>query len=395
MIWIFSFYDFVASTVGLKVDLLNSQVAKLRELLSIRGLSTKGLKAQLLSRLTEAIEGEKTAAEADAEVDMEESTPEDGTTETHKVVGVEELKSETEAEAVDSTTTINECVVDEFNSKEEIKQEVDGDSEKSGEIPVPYGDVLVPLVPDDADEKTKEMWRRRFSLPKKPHLLVHPLQTGKTQDFDCSKMSLASIREYRVHEVKEASFEVNLFSGKKKKSVFIIWAWKLLIHILQSPEFFNEMLARDFAFKIYKEAAIRTQLTPTLEESDKKIDRKDKIKDEKGTEGKKDEKRKDEKAKNDKSSDDDDKKTKEKEVKKEGSDGKKLARKGENSGVDSGESKKSSRPSSAKTTDSSLLLAFSFYDTSRCGYIKEVDFEEICLISGLSLTRAQVTSIIQ
>jgi len=42
-----------------------------------------------------------------------------------------------------------------------------------------------------------------------------------------------------------------------------------------------------------------------------------------------------------------------------------------------------------------LLLAFTFYDNSRCGYIKEVDFEEICLISGLNLTRSQARKVTQ
>ena len=37
-----------------------------------------------------------------------------------------------------------------------------------------------------------------------------------------------------------------------------------------------------------------------------------------------------------------------------------------------------------------LLLAFTFFDRNRCGYLTEKDLEEILLLAGLSLTKHEV-----
>ncbi len=43
-----------------------------------------------------------------------------------------------------------------------------------------------------------------------------------------------------------------------------------------------------------------------------------------------------------------------------------------------------------RTIHPELLLAFTFFDRNRCGYLTEKDLEEILLLSGLSLTKNEV-----
>jgi len=43
-----------------------------------------------------------------------------------------------------------------------------------------------------------------------------------------------------------------------------------------------------------------------------------------------------------------------------------------------------------RTIHPDLLLAFTFFDRNRCGYLTEKDLEEILLLSGLSLTKNEV-----
>lgn len=142
------------------------------------------------------------------------------------------------------------------------------------------------------------------------------------------------------------------------------------------------MLTRDFSFRIYKEAVIRSELGSQIEDKESK-----------GKDGKnetsKDEKSKEENVKADSKQDRSSESEKaEKEEKRTNSEGKKSDKKSDTSS-DMLDVKKSSSVT-RKPVDNELLLAFTFYDTGRCGYIKENDFEEICLLAGLSLTRAQV-----
>ncbi|CAL4122590.1 unnamed protein product, partial [Meganyctiphanes norvegica] len=120
---------------------------------------------------------------------------------------------------------------------------------------------------------------KRYTLPEQPMIVVHPSRTAKSGKFDCTTMSLSVLLDYRQEDNKEHSFEVSLFA-----------------------ELFNEMLMRDFAFRIYR---------ALVESPEKKEEKKDKDKDKK-----KDEKDKDEKDK-DRDRDKDKEKDKEKEDKKE------------------------------------------------------------------------------
>jgi len=88
-----------------------------------------------------------------------------------------------------------------------------------------------------ADEK--KMWERRYELPKNPRILIHPNSEAKGGAFDCITMTLSVLRDYRVVDKKEESFEVSLFS-----------------------ELFWEMLQRDFGFRIYREMLWQSKNSP-------------------------------------------------------------------------------------------------------------------------------------
>ena len=79
------------------------------------------------------------------------------------------------------------------------------------------------------DDKDKLQLEKRYGLPDQPHIIVHPSRTAKSGKFDCTVMSISLLLDYRPEDTKEHSFEVSLFA-----------------------ELFNEMLARDFGFNIYK-----------------------------------------------------------------------------------------------------------------------------------------------
>ena len=225
------------------------QVAKLREELALRGLNTKGLKAQLTTRLLQALSEEKEKetdvaaeiAEADEiiETDMEiikDHEAKDGSGQEVAEVVENDLSAPTMVTIRSSDEIFEDAEVDYENEETDIViEELDCTEPES--IPSPSG-ILVPILTPDMDEKTKKIWERRYALPKKPHVLAHPPHSTKNVDIDCAKMCLSSLREYRLNDAKEQSTEVSLFA-----------------------EFFYEMLQRDFAFRIYCEAVQRSQVS--------------------------------------------------------------------------------------------------------------------------------------
>ena len=54
------------------------------------------------------------------------------------------------------------------------------------------------------------MLERRFKLPDKPSILVHPNTIAKSGKFDCTMMSLSVLLDYRQEDNKEHSFEVGM-----------------------------------------------------------------------------------------------------------------------------------------------------------------------------------------
>ncbi|XP_066303450.1 cell division cycle and apoptosis regulator protein 1-like isoform X2 [Branchiostoma lanceolatum] len=359
-----------APTHHTELDPKTMKVNELRAELEARGLNSKGLKSQLIARLTKALK---------QEVEKEEEEKE----------AKDEAKEEEE---------------------EEKEEEVEEDKEKKEEEERKKQE-------EERERKTRE---RRYTLPDSPAIVVHPSPTAKGGKFDCAVMSLSVLLDYRVEDNKEHSFEVSLFA-----------------------ELLNEMLQRDFAFKIYR--ALMVAPEPKKEEKKDKKDKKDKDtkKEEKKDDKKKDEKEEKEEKKEDVEESEDPKpkrrKTDEEEkpdVKKdkedEKKDGDEEEEEEEEEGDDSSEEeeeeeenkdgeekdrgdkkdkdekkgkekKKSSREKDRHsrerqkefTQDKDLLLAFVYFDQSHCGYLLDRDLEEIMHTIGLQLSRAQIRKLVQ
>ncbi|XP_069756943.1 cell division cycle and apoptosis regulator protein 1 isoform X2 [Narcine bancroftii] len=347
-----------------KLDPKTMKVNDLRKELESRNQSSKGLKSQLIARLTKQLK-----------------------TETEKEEQKESEKSEREDDE------------DEDKRSEDDKEE---DEKKRQE------------------EVERQRRERRYVLPDESSIVVHPNWTAKGGKFDCSVMSLSVLLDYRLEDNKEHSFEVSLFA-----------------------ELFNEMLQRDFGYRIYK------TLVALPEKDDKKEkERKERKEDKKESEKKdkkeeKDEETSEPKNKRRKSGEEKDKKEEKDGNKKEEKDrDEKDFRKRNDSKEDeemeedanlddydpldaddaedededdrddedsSRDQKDDRREGSRRSRDPTskdkekkqlftfnkdLLLAFVYFDQSYCGYLLEKDLEEIIYTLGLHLSRAQVKKLI-
>lgn len=152
-------------------------------------METKGLKAQLIARLKEALDLEKEKEEKE---------------EQNKIAEVKIEKAEEEVKPVVEGETV---AVDEVKEEKKIEQV---DQVKTSKL-------------------SKSERERYYKLPSSPQIIVHPSNSAKTGKFDCQAFSLSSLLDYRKDDNKETTFEVSLFA-----------------------ECFNEMLIRDFGFTIYK-----------------------------------------------------------------------------------------------------------------------------------------------
>ncbi|ODN00909.1 Cell division cycle and apoptosis regulator protein 1 [Orchesella cincta] len=259
-------------------------VTQLREELNRRHISAKGLKAHLTSRLIKALKEEE-LLQAEQKQNTEETVKE------------EEVKNSNEANSAVCVNTMdvdgNQCdgetgqlpldaVKNEQNSEDEhcirlvnpsllMEPQDDEISVEDGELKeeIVNGEVnsqvfreyeqmfskfpqdMFPIIKPGMKEEDVKMWERRYALPKNPRLLAFPSTTAKSGNFDCLSMTLGLLRDYRIIDKKEDSFEVSLFS-----------------------EFFYEMLQRDFAFRIYREIVSESKKssadeTPSIKENEK------------------------------------------------------------------------------------------------------------------------------
>ncbi|XP_055025873.2 cell division cycle and apoptosis regulator protein 1 [Misgurnus anguillicaudatus] len=337
-----------------KLDPKSMKVNDLRKELESRTLSSKGLKSQLIARLTKQLKVEEQVEES-----KEPEKPEPPCVEEDEVCKLEDDKEE-----------------------EERKQQ---------------------------EEQERQRRERRYVLPDEPTIIVHPNWAAKNGKFDCSIMSLSVLLDYRLEDNKEHSFEVSLFA-----------------------ELFNEMLQRDFGYRIYKALA-------SLPNKDERKDKKDK--------GKKDTERRDIKKEKDedngepvsKRTRDEDEKRKDEEkergIRREGSKDEDDNEDGStNNNADeydpmeaedaddyddddkddedsNGRDRRDDRRDDRKSKDRSskdkdvkkkqmvtfnkdLLMAFVYFDQSHCGYLLEKDLEEIMYTLGLHLSRAQVKKLL-
>lgn len=100
-------------------------------------------------------------------------------------------------------------------------------------------------------ERERAALEKRYTLPESSHIIVHPSRMAKSGKFDCTVMSLSVLLDYRPEDTKEHSFEVSLFA-----------------------ELFNEMLMRDFGFRIYRSLCSLPE-KPKEKDEDKKKDKKE------------------------------------------------------------------------------------------------------------------------
>jgi DNA-nicking Smr family endonuclease len=198
-------------------DPRHMNVAKLKEELSARNLSTKGLKAQLLERLLEALEVEKTSA-SDLPAKSTEGSKESAT----------------------SSVKIEPAETEEKTCEKDAREE----NKKKAEEEAQTLQVLVPFT-EGLDEKVKKSWERRYQLPTNPQMLIHPSNIRK--DFDCTQLSLASLMDLSStdsKQLKEPTFELSIFA-----------------------QFFHEMLQYGFGLQIFKQLVVEVEITSKIIEN--------------------------------------------------------------------------------------------------------------------------------
>ncbi|CAK9814724.1 Cell division cycle and apoptosis regulator protein 1 [Anthophora quadrimaculata] len=323
-----------------ELDPKSMNVNELRQELAARNLNCKGLKSQLLARLTKTIASEQ-AKEEGRQDDVEE----------------------------------NEKDVSPPPKEEDEKRFRDKDHDEDRR---------------KLCERERAALEKRYTLPESSHIVVHPSRMAKSGKFDCTVMSLSVLLDYRPEDTKEHSFEVSLFA-----------------------ELFNEMLMRDFGFRIYR-ALCSLPEKPKEKDEDKKKDKKDEKRDEKKDDKRKDDdkrcgrkdERKDDKRREgskDKKDEKDAKcKTDDKDREKEKNDDDDDDDEDESDDDDSikdgrRDREKDGRKRKTKlyTHDPYLLLSFVYFDQTHCGYIFDKDIEELIYTLGLNLSRAQVRKLVQ
>ncbi|XP_043679159.1 cell division cycle and apoptosis regulator protein 1-like isoform X1 [Vespula pensylvanica] len=239
-------------------------------------------------------------------------------------------------------------------------------------------------------ERERVILEKRYTLPESSHIIVHPSRSAKNGKFDCTVMSLSVLLDYRPEDTKEHSFEVSLFA-----------------------ELFNEMLMRDFGFRIYRSLCNLPE-RPKEKDEDKKKDKKEDKRDEKKDDRRREddrkcnkkEERRDEKKREGSKDKKDDKeaknKTDDKDREKEKNDDDDDDDYEESEDDDSVKDGKKDRDKDGKkrkiklyTYDPYLLLSFVYFDQTHCGYIFDKDIEELIYTLGLNLSRAQVRKLVQ
>lgn len=108
------------------------------------------------------------------------------------------------------------------------------------------------------EELERQRRERRYILPDEPTILVHPNWAAKNGKFDCSVMSLSVLLDYRLEDNKEHSFEVRHTDADTHftiSSLQVANAPSVFFKVSLFAELFNEMLQRDFGYRIYKALA--------------------------------------------------------------------------------------------------------------------------------------------
>lgn len=344
------------------LDVKKMKVVELKAELLARNLPTDGVKNTLSTRLAKALKQEQADAEGKdgedktASKDKEdEKASEDKEAKTESEKPTE--KEEEEFETMDNVDMSEVTVIDEYDSKSEERAEETSKKAESTKL----------------TEKERQLLEKRYSLPEQPHIIVHPSRTAKSGKFDCAVMSLSVLLDYRPEDSKEHSFEVSLFA-----------------------ELFNEMLTRDFGFNIYKALHM---LPSKKEDEPKKEATVEEVKDDDDKkvngDGAKDKEKSAEEST--KSKDDKDDKDKER-ARERDRDSRKRSRFDDASEEERRRKEKEKEKERERlkyyTADRDLLLSFTYFDISHCGYIFDKDVEDLFYTLGLNLSRSQIRRLV-
>ncbi|XP_041889377.1 cell division cycle and apoptosis regulator protein 1 isoform X3 [Corvus kubaryi] len=345
-----------------KLDPKTMKVNDLRKELESRTLSSKGLKSQLIARLTKQLKVEE-QKEEQKELEKSEKEEEEE----------EDRKSEDDKE------------------EEERKRQ---------------------------EELERQRRERRYILPDEPAIIVHPNWAAKSGKFDCSIMSLSVLLDYRLEDNKEHSFEVSLFAelfNEMLQRDFGVRIYKALISLPEREDKKDKKSKKDEKKEKKEEKDDETddpkpKRRKSGDDKDKKEER-----DEKKREDKRKEDSKDEEETEDDNNQEEYDPMEAEDAEDEDEECRPLATPIEvsrryrdeeemNKREDRREGNKHCKERASKdkekdktqmvTVNRDLLMAFVYFDQSHCGYLLEKDMEEILYTLGLHLSRAQVKKLL-
>ncbi|KAJ8319043.1 hypothetical protein KUTeg_004134 [Tegillarca granosa] len=165
------------------------KIIDLRKELESRTLSSKGLKSQLIARLTKAMKTEQEKEEAQEAMEV-----------TEQAAQSEEVKKNLEVE-----------------EKSEDKKKEEEEKKKK-------------------EEREKASLERKYVLPDNPAILVHPNSVAKSGKFDCTVTSLSVLLDYRPEDNKEHSFEVSLFAELFNEMLMRDYGFEIYKSLVKAPE---------------------------------------------------------------------------------------------------------------------------------------------------------------
>ncbi|XP_039926730.1 cell division cycle and apoptosis regulator protein 1 isoform X4 [Hirundo rustica] len=331
-----------------KLDPKTMKVNDLRKELESRTLSPKGLKSQLIARLTKQLKVEE-QKEEQKELEKSEKEEEEE----------EDRKSEDDKE------------------EEERKRQ---------------------------EELERQRRERRYILPDEPAIIVHPNWAAKSGKFDCSIMSLSVLLDYRLEDNKEHSFEVSLFAelfNEMLQRDFGVRIYKALISLPEKEDKKDKKSKKDERKEKKEEKEDETddpkpKRRKSGDDKDKKEERdekkredkrKDDSKDEEETEDDNNQEEYDPMEAEDAEDEDEDRDEEEMNKREDRREGNKHCK--ERASKDKEKDK-----TQMVTVNRDLLMAFVYFDQSHCGYLLEKDMEEILYTLGLHLSRAQVKKLL-
>ncbi|XP_061491174.1 cell division cycle and apoptosis regulator protein 1 isoform X2 [Rhineura floridana] len=331
-----------------KLDPKAMKVNDLRKELESRTLSSKGLKSQLIARLTKQLKVEEQKEE---QKELEKSEKED-------------------------------------EEEEERKSEDDKEEEERKRL----------------EEVERQRRERRYILPDEPAIIVHPNWAAKSGKFDCSIMSLSVLLDYRLEDNKEHSFEVSLFAELFNEMLQRDFGVRIYRSLLSLPD------KEDKKDKKNKKDEKKEKKEDRDDENDDPKPKRRKSGDEKEKKDERDDRKREDKRKDDSKDDDemeddnnqeeyDPMEAEDAEDEDDDRDDEEMNRRDDrregNRHCKERASKDKERDKTQMiTVNRDLLMAFVYFDQCHCGYLLEKDLEEILYTLGLHLSRAQVKKLL-